>query len=66
MEPSSIGVHAVASYGIACQGMGDYQPMQVRRVAAGIIEGSAGGKDPNMALIAESTMGSSPRVCGSH
>ena len=33
--------------------MGDYQLMQVRRAAAGIIGGSAAGKDPNMVLIAE-------------
>ena len=48
------GGHAVASYGLACNGMGDYQLLQVRRAAAGIIGGSSAGKDPNMVLIAES------------
>ena len=37
--------------------MGDYQLLQVRRAAAGIIGGSAAGKDPNIVLIAECAQG---------
>ena len=46
------GGTAVATYGMACQGAGDYMLLQLRRTVAGIIGGSAAGKDPNMVLIA--------------
>ena len=45
--------HAVATYGIACHGMGDHQFVQVRRTAANITGGSSAGKNPIMELIAE-------------
>ena len=49
---------AGAQFGQAALGIADYQLMQLRRSAAGLIGGTAMGKDPNMTLItADARMG---------
>ena len=46
------GVLAGAQFGQAAAGISDYQLMQLRRRAAGVVGGVAAGKDANLVLVA--------------